>query len=108
MRRASPPAWSAPSRPHRAVATQTEELINSKLQFLPETNKSSDSAPDYRIVLGSLEVGAAWQRTAKESGRDYWSVKLDDPAFIAPLYASLVETEDGKTLNLLWSRRSRD
>jgi uncharacterized protein (DUF736 family) len=82
--------------------------LNSKLQFVPETNKSSDSAPDYRIVLGSLEVGAAWQRTAKESGRDYWSVKLDDPAFIAPLYASLVETEDGKTLNLLWSRRSRD
>ena len=82
--------------------------LNSKLQFLPETNKTSDSVPDYRIVLGSLEVGAAWQRTAKESGRDYWSVKLDDPAFIAPLYASLVETEDGKTLNLLWSRRSRD
>ena len=82
--------------------------LNSKLQFLPETNKTSDSAPDYRIVLGSLEVGAAWQRTAKESGRDYWSVKLDDPAFVVPLYASLVETEDGKTLNLLWSRRSRD
>ena len=82
--------------------------LSSKLQFLPETNKSSDSAPDYRIVLGSLEVGAAWQRTAKESGRDYWSVKLDDPAFVVPLYASLVETEDGKTLNLLWSRRSRD
>ena len=53
-------------------------------------------------------MGAAWQRTAKESGRDYWSVKLDDPAFVVPLYASLVETEDGKTLNLLWSRRSRD
>jgi len=82
--------------------------LNSKLQFLPETNKTSDSAPDYRIVLGSLEVGAAWQRTAKESGRDYWSVKLDDPAFAAPLYASLVEADDGKTLNLLWSRRSRD
>jgi len=82
--------------------------LSSKLQFVPETNKSSDNAPDFRIYLGSLEVGAAWQRTAKESGRDYWSVKLDDPAFAAPLYASLVETEDGKTFNLMWSRRKAD
>ena len=81
--------------------------LNSKLQFLPETNKTSDSAPGYRIVLGSLEVGAAWQRTAKESGRDYWSVKLDDPAFVAPLYASLVDTEDDKIFHLLWSRSRR-
>jgi uncharacterized protein (DUF736 family) len=82
--------------------------LGSKLQFVPETNKSSDNAPDFRIYLGSLEVGAGWQRIAKESGRDYWSVKLDDPAFAAPLYASLVETEDGKTFNLLWSRRKAD
>jgi uncharacterized protein (DUF736 family) len=33
---------------------------------------------------------------------------LDDPALPAPLYASLVEAEDGKTLNLLWSRRTGD
>ncbi len=82
--------------------------LSSKLQFVPETNKSKDSAPDYRIFLGSIEAGAAWLRTARDSGRDYWSVKLDDPAFAAPLFASLVETEDGKTLNLLWSRRTSD
>ncbi len=35
-------------------------------------------------------------------------VKLDDPAFPAPLFASLVEADDGKTFNLLWSRRSGD
>ena len=79
--------------------------LSSKLQFVPEANKSSESAPDYRIFLGPIDVGAAWQKTAKESGRDYWSVKLDDPAFAAPLYASLVETEDDKAFNLLWSRR---
>jgi uncharacterized protein (DUF736 family) len=82
--------------------------LSNKLQFAPETNKSKDSAPDYRIFLGSIEVGAAWLRTGRDSGRDYWSVKLDDPTFPAPLFASLVETEDGKTLNLLWSRRTGD
>jgi hypothetical protein len=44
----------------------------------------------------SIEVEAAWQKIAKESGRDYWSVRLDDPAFAAPLFASLVETDDEK------------
>jgi uncharacterized protein (DUF736 family) len=82
--------------------------LSSKLQFVPETNKSSDSAPDFRIFLGPAEAGAAWRKTARDSGRDYWSVKLDDPAFPAPLFASLVESEDGKTLNLLWSRRKGD
>ena len=82
--------------------------LGTKLHFAPETNKSKDNAPDYRIFLATIEVGAAWRKTARESGRDYWSVKLDDPAFAAPLYASLVETDDDKTFNLLWSRRAGD
>jgi uncharacterized protein (DUF736 family) len=82
--------------------------LSSTLQFVPETNKSKDSAPDFRIYLATLEIGAAWRKTARESGREYWSVKLDDPAWAAPLFASLVETEDGKTFNLLWSRRNGD
>lgn len=69
--------------------------LGSKLEFVPETNKSSNSAPDFRIFLAGFEAGAAWRKTARESGRNYWSVKLDDPAFAAPLYASLVKTEDG-------------
>ena len=82
--------------------------LSTKLQFVPETNKSKDSAPDYRIFLAGIEAGAAWQRTARDSGREYWSVRLDDPTFAAPLFASLVEAEDGKTFNLLWSRRTGD
>ncbi len=82
--------------------------LSSTLQFVPETNKSKDSAPDFRIYLATLEIGAAWRKTARESGREYWSVKLDDPAWAAPLFASLVETEDGNTFNLLWSRRNGD
>ena len=51
---------------------------------------------------------AAWKKIGRESGREYWSVKLDDPTFAAPLFASLVDTEDGKMFNLVWSRRSGD
>ena len=40
--------------------------------------------------------------------REYLSVKLDDPSFPAPIYASLVEAEDGESYNLIWSRRNGD
>jgi len=69
--------------------------LSAKLLFAPETSKSKDNAPDYRVYLGTVEIGAAWKKAAKESGRVYWSVKLDDPAFAAPLFASLVERPGG-------------
>ena len=37
-------------------------------------------------------------------GQRLLSVKLDDPSFPAPIYASLVESE-GEDLALIWSRR---
>ena len=55
-----------------------------------------------------MEFGAAWKKTARETGREYLSVKLDDPSFPAPIYASLVEAEDGSGHNLIWSRRNGD
>lgn len=64
-------------------------------------DKDSESAPDYRIFSGDTEFGAAWKKTSREN-RDYLSVKLDDPSFAAPIYASLVEADDG--YSLIWSR----
>ena len=69
--------------------------------------KSNDKAPDFRIFAGAIEFGAAWKKTSKEE-RDYLSVKLDDPSFAAPIYASLVEAEDHESFNLIWSRRNGD
>lgn len=67
--------------------------------------KDSDKAPDFRIYAGKaeFEVGAGWKKTSRE-GRDYLSVKLDDPSFPAPIYASLVETEEAGQHQLIWSR----
>ena len=53
-----------------------------------------------------MEFGAAWKKTSGE-GRDYLSVKLDDPSFPAPIYATLVEGEDD-THTMIWSRRNGD
>jgi hypothetical protein len=52
----------------------------------------------------TTEFGAAWKKTSRDR-RDYLSVKLDDPSFPAPIYASLVES-DGEGIALIWSRRA--
>jgi uncharacterized protein (DUF736 family) len=80
--------------------------LNVKAQFRA-ADKTNDKAPDYRIFAGQTEFGAAWKQTSKD-GRDYLSVKLDDPSFPAPIYASLVEMEESESLNLIWSRRNSD
>lgn len=75
---------------------------------LTRVENPSEKGPHFRIFAGTVELGAAWQKTARDTERDYLSVKLDDPSFPAPIYASLVETEDGEGHSLIWSRRSGD
>ena len=74
--------------------------LNVKAKFVA-TEKENEKAPDYRIFAGATEFGAAWKKTSREN-RDYLSVKLDDPSFPAPIYASLVDADEG--YSLIWSR----
>ena len=78
--------------------------INAKTT-IKSAEKTSDKAPDYRVFAGSVEFGAAWKKISGE-GRDYLSVKLDDPSFPAPIYATLIEGEDVGSFGLIWSRRN--
>jgi len=81
--------------------------ISAKTTIKP-ADKASDKAPDYRIFANqAVEFGAAWKKTTAE-GREYISVKLDDPSFPAPIYATLVEGEEAGSFNLIWSRRNGD
>ena len=73
------------------------------VRIVPEANRTSDNTPSHRIFVGRAEIGAAWSKRSNE-GRDYLSVKLDDPSFNAPIYANLFDDEDGEGLTLIWSR----
>jgi uncharacterized protein (DUF736 family) len=75
--------------------------LNIKARFTPAESSQNDKAPDLRVLAGNVEIGAAWQRTSKEK-TVYHSVKLDDPSFLAPIYANLVAIDDGYAL--VWSR----
>lgn len=88
-------------------AVRTLTLNVKTVKFVP-TEGDSERGPDFRIFAGASEFGAAWKKTARETQREYLSVKLDDPSFPAPIYASLVEGEDSEGHNLIWSRRNGD
>lgn len=60
--------------------------LNVKAKLIRVENPS-DKGPHFRVYSGSVELGAAWQKVSNE-GRDYLSVKLDDPRFPAPIYAT--------------------
>ena len=80
---------------------QTLSLIATKVT-VSSTEKTSDTAPDFRIKVGQVEIGAAWNRTSN-GGNEYISIKLDDPSFVAPIYANLIEQPDNG-FALIWSR----
>ncbi|MGY3133748.1 uncharacterized protein (DUF736 family) [Bradyrhizobium sp. USDA 4501] len=89
----------------------TGEIVTLSLQarnvrIVPETNRSGDNAPSHRVYVGRVEIGAGWSKRSNE-GRDYLSLKLDDPSFTAPIFANLFDDEDGEGFSLIWSRPSR-
>lgn len=81
-----------------AIKTLT---LNVRQATFRKVDKEGDKAPDFRIFSGSTEFGAAWKKVSREE-RSYLSVKLDDPSFPAPIYASLVDADEG--YSLIWSR----
>ena len=76
------------------------------VRIVPEANRVTDNAPSHRVFVGRAEIGAAWSKRSNE-GRDYLSLKLDDPSFTSPIYANLFEDEDGEGYSLIWSRGRR-
>ena len=86
----------------------TGEIVTMSLQkkgvtIVAEPASDNENAPSHRVFCSRVEIGACWQKSTKEK-LEYLSIKLDDPSFTAPIFASLFADEDGKTFNLIWSR----
>jgi len=80
--------------------------INVKACFVANDKNGNDKAPDFKIVAGDRELGAAWK--AKKSGKDgegFLRVELDDPAFAAPMRAALFASGPDKNA-LVWQRHA--
>lgn len=81
--------------------------LQSGIRIVRNDEKAVPAQPDYRILAGAkaAEIGGAWLRTAKSSGREYLSITLADPS-IGPrkVYANMapVKDEDGRHV-ILWN-----
>ena len=70
--------------------------INAPIAIVPNETKTSEQAPDYRIIhrKSGFEIGAAWNRIARESGEEYVSVKLEAPE-IGVIYGNVAPAPGG-------------
>jgi uncharacterized protein (DUF736 family) len=87
-----------------AIRTLT---ISAKVQIIAN-DRRGEGAPDFRIMAGATEIGAAWRKTKQGSEETYLRVKLDDPILPQPIWGALLEaTEDG-VARLLWRRDRKE
>ena len=81
--------------------------IRTEIEIVPNTRKSGDTQPDYRVSAAGVEVGAGWIRRGEMSGRDYVSLSLAAPEF-GPrrLYANLGRAagqDDEDAFAIIWN-----
>jgi uncharacterized protein (DUF736 family) len=77
--------------------------INAKA-IIKAVAKDSEKAPDFLVITNGYVAGAGWRKVARgDAGTEYVSLKLDDIAFNAAVYATLVQGDKGEH-KLIWSR----
>lgn len=81
--------------------------IRTDIEIVPNSRKSGDTQPDYRVSAAGVEVGAGWVRRGEMSGKDYVSLSLAAPEF-GPrrLYANLGRAagqDDNDAFAIIWN-----
>ena len=95
--------------------TRKDEILEGQISTLtvkievrlvpnPEQDDGNARAPDLLAFSGDAEIGAAWEK--HETGRPaYYTIRLDDPSWAAPLSAVLFKNRfDDKRYDVVWSR----
>jgi uncharacterized protein (DUF736 family) len=83
-------------------------MVNGRVRIIANDRKDSPGAPDFKITLGTTEIGAAWRKTKKDTEQTYLRVRLDDPAWPSPIWGVLLEAADDGVIRLIWNRPKRD
>ena len=82
--------------------------MTAKVNILANDRKDSDGAPDFRIMAGAAEIGAAWRKTKQGSEETYLRVKLDDPILPHPVWGALLEAKEDGVARLIWRRERKE
>lgn len=77
--------------------------IDRKVRLVPTDDRVSDTAPDFRLMLGWKRIGYAWEEKTKEGQlRDYLRVRIEDPCFPRARQAALFPDAEGTNAQLVW------
>ena len=81
--------------------------IRAEIDIVPNTAKSADNQPDFRVLAKGYEIGAGWLRKGETSGKDYVSLSLAAPEFgPRKLYANLGRAagqDDDEAYAVIWN-----
>lgn len=73
--------------------------------------KEKDSQPDYIVrspsSMGGRDLGAIWEKTAKDSGEVFYTMTLDGPDFKNPAHLAAFKDEEGDHFNIIFKRARR-
>jgi uncharacterized protein (DUF736 family) len=83
-------------------------MLDGRVQIRANDRKASDGAPDFRITLGTSEIGAAWRKTKQGGEQTYLRVRLDDPSWPQPIWGILLEAPEDGVVRLIWRRDTRE
>ena len=81
--------------------------IRTDVEIVPNSAKTADNQPDFRVLIKGYEIGAGWVRNGETSGKDYVSLSLAAPEFgPRKLYANLGHAagqDDPDAFALIWN-----
>ncbi|MEZ5832897.1 MAG: DUF736 family protein [Dongiaceae bacterium] len=81
--------------------------IRAEIDLVPNTSKSADNQPDFRVLTQGVEIGAGWIRTGETSGKEYVSLSLAAPEFgPRKLYANIGRAagqDDDDAFAVIWN-----
>jgi uncharacterized protein (DUF736 family) len=82
--------------------------LNIEVAIQANPRKEGRNPPDFRVMAGAVEVGAAWRRNIEGTQKILLRVKLDDPALPEPIWAAMLEPGADGIARLLWWRDWED
>ncbi len=89
----------------RLIGRYKSLTVNFPIEMVPVGG--TGNKPSHDVYSGGVKLGAAWEKTTRDTGEVFYSLTLDDPSFPQQLnLAAFPSREDGEAncYNLVWSR----
>lgn len=80
--------------------------FSQKVRLVPNDNRVNPNAPAYRLMVGWIAIGDAWEaRTRGDRPREFLRILMDGPMCPEPIECALFQDAEGTNASLLWRRR---